>query len=93
MNSTTEVAVIQVSGDDALRSEDVLRAFERELSAVDQVAVRLEYGAGAEPVVGAKGWSTRAAGGRRIRVAGGCPVTRRENQGSVAADRGMRRFG
>jgi len=37
--------VIQVFADDALRSEDVLRTFEKELSASDQVAGHLEYGA------------------------------------------------
>jgi hypothetical protein len=55
VNSTTVVAVIQVFGDDALRNEDVLRAFDRELTAIEQVVVSLEYGDGGVPVAGAKG--------------------------------------
>lgn len=62
MNSTTVVAVIQVFGDDELRCEDVLRAFEKELSVFTEVSVRLEYGGGGGPVAGRRASSARLCG-------------------------------
>lgn len=54
MSSTTATAVIEVSGDDALRSEDATRALSIELTEVRDVTVRLEY-VGDQPRQGAKG--------------------------------------
>ncbi|MEY9929118.1 hypothetical protein ABH926_003758 [Catenulispora sp. GP43] len=54
MGSRTATAVIEVSGDDALRSEDATRALSADLAAVQDVTVRLEY-AGGTPRAGAKG--------------------------------------